>query len=97
MTDKEYMETIAKLTEEQRNIYLLVENHTNASQHYKQSLTKSPPNPLFIFITGGGGYRKIISYQPHSRISIQKNKEKIYLTYSTNRLCCLQCRWKYPS
>ena len=48
------METIAKLTEKQRNIYLLVENHINASQQYKQSLTKAPPNPLFIFITGGG-------------------------------------------
>ena len=88
MTDKEYMETIAKLTQEQRNIYLLVENHINANQEYKQSLTNAPPNPLFLF--WGWRYREIISYQSHARFSIQKNKEKIHLAYGTNRLCSLQ-------
>ena len=84
MTDKEYIETIAELTQEQRNIYLLVENHINANQQYKQSLTKVPPNPLFLFITGGGGTGKSFLINLIQELVFRKTKRKsILLTAPT--------------
>lgn len=87
MTDKEYMETIAKLTEYIRTkeyIYLLVENHINGNQQYKQSLTKVPPNPLFLFITGGGGTGKSFLINLIRELVFRKTKRKsILLTAPT--------------
>lgn len=84
MTDKEYMETITKLIEEQRNIYLLVENHINGNQQYKQSLTKVPPNPLFLFITGGEGTGKSFLINLIRELVFRKTKRKsILLTAPT--------------
>ena len=59
MTDSEYLNAIATLTQEQKEILQVINNHiTSSKTPLSDSGEKVPTKPLYLFISGGAGTGK---------------------------------------